>query len=84
MIRWKKTYWGDSIMTVTIFILLTVTIMLFFCIYVITHQNTYSTKKSTPSSSTDNSIPLKRKTLYDIILENAKLAFLYYGTISNR
>ena len=66
MIRWKKTYWGDS--TMTIFIIIFVTILLIICIYV---------AKRTTSSSTDNSIPLNRKPLYDIMLENEKLAFLY-------
>ena len=52
----------------TIFIIITVTILIFFFIFIAKHKNT---------SSKENSLPLKRKPLHDVILENKKLEFLY-------
>lgn len=52
----------------TIITIIAMTILLIICIYV---------AKRTTTSSTNNSIPLKRKPLHDVILENEKLEFLY-------
>lgn len=52
----------------TMFIIITVTILIFFFIFIAKHKNT---------SSKENSLPLKRKPLHDVILENEKLEFLY-------